>query len=56
MDHELKQAPAGRYTLRYLDVGAGTPVVLIHGLAGDYTAWLAQIEVLRKTHRVIAFD
>ena len=56
MNFDLKQAPAGRYTLRYLDLGGGTPVVLIHGLAGDYTAWLAQIEALRKTHRVIAFD
>jgi 3-oxoadipate enol-lactonase len=56
MDFELHDAPIGRYTLRYLDVGAGTPVVLIHGLAGDHTAWLPQIEVLRQTWRVIAFD
>ena len=56
MDLPLKNAPVGRYTLRYADVGSGTPVVLIHGLAGDHTAWLAQIEVLRATHRVIAFD
>ena len=56
MDDVLKEAPVGRYCLRYLDVGAGTPVVLIHGLAGDYSAWLAQIEVLRQHHRVIAFD
>jgi 3-oxoadipate enol-lactonase len=56
MDLELKDAPVGRYTLRYLDVGAGTPVVLIHGLAGDHTAWLPQIDVLRQTNRVIAFD
>lgn len=56
MQHELKMADLGRYRLRYLDVGSGTPVVLIHGLAGDYTAWLAQVEALRSTHRVIAFD
>ncbi|MFL6692654.1 MAG: alpha/beta fold hydrolase [Ramlibacter sp.] len=56
MDLPLEDAPIGRYTLRYVDVGAGTPVVLIHGLAGDHTAWLAQIEALRTTHRVIAFD
>jgi 3-oxoadipate enol-lactonase len=52
----LKEALLGRITLRYLDVGQGTPVVLIHGLAGDYSAWLAQIEALRKDYRVIAFD
>src|SRR4051794_2334854 len=56
MDLELKQALVGRYTLRYVDVGSGAPVVLIHGLAGDHTAWLAQIEALRQKHRVIAFD
>lgn len=56
MDLVLKQAPVGRYKLRYLEVGTGTPVVLIHGLAGDYTAWLAQIELLHHSHRVIAFD
>lgn len=46
----------GRYRLRYLDVGAGTAVVLIHGLAGDHTAWRAQIELLRSRFRVVAFD
>ncbi len=52
----LQDAPAGRYTLRYTDVGQGTAVVLIHGLAGDYSAWLGQIELLRSQYRVIAFD
>jgi 3-oxoadipate enol-lactonase len=56
MDSSLKEAVLGRYRLHYLDEGAGTPVVLIHGLAGDHSAWLAQIEVLRRDHRVIAFD
>ena len=56
MELELKMAEVGRYRLRYLDVGSGTPVVLIHGLAGDYTAWLPQVDALRRTHRVIAFD
>lgn len=56
MTYELKQAQVGRYTLRYVDEGSGTAVVLIHGLAGDYSAWLAQIEVLRQHYRVIAFD
>jgi 3-oxoadipate enol-lactonase len=56
MSYTLKEAPVGRYHLRYLDVGQGTPVVLIHGLAGDYTAWQAQVEMLRPNFRVIAFD
>ena len=56
MEHKLKDADLGSVTLRYLDVGQGTPVVLIHGLAGDYSAWLAQVEALRNDYRVIAFD
>ena len=56
LEYSLKLAPLGRYTLRYLDVGAGTPVILIHGLAGDYSAWLAQVDALRHHYRVIAFD
>jgi 3-oxoadipate enol-lactonase len=52
----LKFAPIGPYRLNYLDVGQGTPVVLIHGLAGDYKAWLPQIAALRDHFRVIAFD
>jgi 3-oxoadipate enol-lactonase len=50
-------ATIGKYKLRFLDTGGpGVPVVLIHGLAGDYTAWLAQVEALRGRHRVIVFD
>lgn len=56
MELELRDAPVGRYTLRHIDVGSGPAVVLIHGLAGDHTAWRAQIDLLRARHRVIAFD
>jgi len=40
----------------HVEEGHGFPVVLIHGLAGDHTAWAPQIEALRDRHRVIAFD
>ena len=56
MDLPLRDAMIGRYTLRYVDVGSGPAVLLIHGLAGDHTAWRAQIDLLRPRHRVIAFD
>lgn len=57
MNDVLQQASVGRYELPYLDTGGdGEAVVLIHGLAGDHTAWLAQIEMLRRDWRVIAFD
>jgi 3-oxoadipate enol-lactonase len=56
MEFMQKFATVGNYTLRYIDEGSGPAVVLIHGLAGDFSAWLAQIEVLRHAYRVIAFD
>lgn len=42
--------------LHYLDIGSGEPVVLIHGLAGDHTAWLPYVNQLKSDFRVIAFD
>lgn len=56
MENLLKFADIGKYKIRYLDVGQGTPVVLIHGLAGDYTAWTSQVQMLKDNYRVIAFD
>jgi len=56
MEFMQKFATVGQYTFRYIDEGSGPAVVLIHGLAGDFSAWLAQIEVLRHAYRVIAFD
>jgi 3-oxoadipate enol-lactonase len=56
MELTLRDAQVGRYRLRYADVGSGPAVVLIHGLAGDHSAWRAQIEALRPHFRVIAFD
>jgi 3-oxoadipate enol-lactonase len=56
MSDALREAAIGRYHLHYLDVGSGPAVVLIHGLAGDHTAWRSQIELLRPRYRVIVFD
>ena len=46
----------GRFDINYIEDGDGFPVVLIHGLAGDHTAWLPQVAALKDTYRVIAFD
>lgn len=42
--------------VRYVDVGQGPPVVLIHGFASSLETWDALIPELSKTHRVIAMD
>jgi 3-oxoadipate enol-lactonase len=47
---------AGRWKIHYVEEGTGTPLLLIHGLAGDHTAWTPQVAAYRGRHRVIAFD
>ncbi len=42
--------------LAYVDCGAGTPVLLVHGFPLDHTMWNAQIEALADHCRVIASD
>jgi pimeloyl-ACP methyl ester carboxylesterase len=42
--------------VRYVDVGEGPPVVLIHGFASSLETWDALIPELSKKHRVIAMD
>jgi pimeloyl-ACP methyl ester carboxylesterase len=46
----------GNYDINYIDEGEGIPVLLIHGLAGDVSAWAPQIAWLRNHYRVVAFD
>jgi len=44
-------------TLRYIDEGRGTPVVLLHGLGASMYAWRKNIApVVAAGYRVIAFD
>jgi 3-oxoadipate enol-lactonase len=52
----MPTAKVGRYEINYVSEGDGFPVVMIHGLAGDHTAWLPQIAALRDRYRLIAFD
>lgn len=42
--------------LKYLDVGSGPTVVLIHGLLGSHHNWAPQIESLSRSYRVIVPD
>ena len=46
----------GDVELYYELHGEGQPIVLLHGLAGDCSAWKAQIEVLSKDYRILALD
>lgn len=46
----------GDRRIHYLDYGEGSPVLLLHGGGAGSAIWFRQIEVLSKTHRVIAPD
>jgi pimeloyl-ACP methyl ester carboxylesterase len=42
--------------IRFLDIGRGTPVVLIHGFGASLDSWAPVIPVLMQRHRVLALD
>ena len=43
--------------LAYVDLGeGGTPVLLLHGLGGNWTAWLETLPALAPERRVLAVD
>jgi len=46
----------GRFDVNCIEEGDGFPILLIHGLAGDHTAWLPQIAAFRDRYRVVAMD
>lgn len=52
----LKTVDINEYTINYLDVGEGEPVVLVHGTVGDYRVWESQMNPFSKNYRVIALS
>jgi [ribosomal protein S5]-alanine N-acetyltransferase len=42
--------------LPHVDVGSGSPVVLLHGFGLDARMWSSQVPALRRGHRVLAPD
>lgn len=52
----MPNVKAGGWTFNYLDQGSGPVVLLLHGLAGDHTAWTPQLAALTGKYRVIAPD
>jgi 2-hydroxy-6-oxonona-2,4-dienedioate hydrolase len=46
----------GSETIRYYERGRGTPLVLIHGMFGDFLDWEPVLEPLALRHRVAAVD
>jgi pimeloyl-ACP methyl ester carboxylesterase len=42
--------------LRYVDIGDGPPLILVHGLGGSWQTWLENLPALATQHRVVALD
>jgi pimeloyl-ACP methyl ester carboxylesterase len=55
---ELKQVDIDGVPMNYVDVGAGDedPLVLVHGLGGQWQNWLENIPRLALDRRVVAMD
>jgi pimeloyl-ACP methyl ester carboxylesterase len=55
---ELKysQLRVNNIDINYTELGAGEPIIFIHGWSADSGNWLEQLEHFSKTHRAIAYD
>ena len=53
---ELKSVFINGDTIHYVDVGNGDPIVLVHGVMGDYRTWEAQMDDFSRNNRVIAYS
>jgi pimeloyl-ACP methyl ester carboxylesterase len=52
----MQRAALSTVEVAYIDHGAGTPVLLVHGFPLDHSMWSAQIDALADDCRVIAPD
>lgn len=56
LDDEDRFVAVAGHRLRYRRMGAGPPVVLIHGFAGSAHTWRALMPLLAEAHSVYAID
>jgi pimeloyl-ACP methyl ester carboxylesterase len=52
----LRTATVNEARVNYIEIGAGPPLVFVHGLAGCWQNWLENIPHFGRRHRVIAVD
>lgn len=49
----MKRLRVNDYDMAYLDLGAGPPLVCVHGSLNDFRAWVAVLQPLSADHRLI---
>ena len=52
----MPKKQVGDVEIYYEEYGDGVPIVLLHGLAGDCSAWNPQINVLKEDYKVVPLD
>jgi pimeloyl-ACP methyl ester carboxylesterase len=52
----VRQAHVGTIDLAYVEQGRGTPVVFVHGSAGDWRVWENQRKAIAERFRFIAYS
>ncbi|UPT86899.1 alpha/beta hydrolase [Bradyrhizobium barranii subsp. apii] len=53
---KTKKVGVDGLTLHYIELGQGTPVVLVHGTLEDYRTWDGQLEAFSKGYRLISYS
>lgn len=53
---KTKEVGVDGLTLHYIELGQGTPVVLVHGTLEDYRTWDGQLEAFSKGYRLISYS
>lgn len=53
---QTKEVQINGLTLHYIELGQGTPVVLVHGTLEDYRTWDGQLEAFSKGYRLISYS
>ena len=53
---EVKSVFINGDSIHYIDMGKGDPIVLVHGVMGDYRTWDAQTADFSSNHRVIVYS
>jgi len=52
----MKHLRVNNADMAYLDIGAGRPLVCVHGSLGDFRVWSSVLGPLSRRHRVIALS